>query len=97
MEWCLYGNDVREKFEKRLEPDALEAELMRYQYVFEDEFSLQDLLTILDLRAKALIAEAINNVPEFLIDQIGKARNSYDFPALVREMERIANVMEENE
>ncbi|MGN8888387.1 HrcA family transcriptional regulator [Blautia sp. HCP28S3_G10] len=97
MEWCFYGNDVREKFEKRLEPDALEAELMRYQYVFEDEFSLQDLLTILDLRAKALIAEAINNVPEFLIDQIGKARNSYDFPSLVREMERIANVMEENE
>lgn len=95
MEWCLYGNDVRENFEKGLEPGALEEELMRYQYVFEDEFSLQDLLTILDLRAKALIAEAINNAPEFLIDQIGKARNSYDFPSLVRAMERIVNVMEE--
>ena len=80
-----------------MEPDALEAELMRYQYVFEDEFSLQDLLTILDLRAKALIAEAINNAPEFLIDQIGKARNSYDFPSLVRALEHIAYVMEENE
>ncbi len=42
-----------------------------------------------------MIAEAINNVPEFLLDQIGKARNSYEFPSLVTELERIADVMEE--
>lgn len=42
-----------------------------------------------------MIAEAINNVPEFLLDQIGKARNSYEFPSLVTELGRIADVMEE--
>ena len=84
-EWCLYGDDIREKFERRLEPDSLEGELIRYK----------ELLALQDLKVKALIAEAINNVPEFLLDQIGKARNSYEFPSLVRELERIADVMEE--
>jgi len=94
-EWCLYGDEIREKFERRLEPDSLEGELIRYKEVFGEEFGLKELLTLQDLRVKALIAEAINNVPEFLLDQIGKARNSYEFPSLVTELGRIADVMEE--
>ena len=94
-EWCLYGDDKREKFESRLEPHSLESELIRYKEVLGEEFGLKELLTIEDLRVKALIAEAINNVPEFLLDQIGKARNSYEFPSLVTELGRIADVMEE--
>lgn len=94
-EWCLYGDDKREKFERRLEPDSLEGELIRYKEVFGEEFGIKELLTLEDLRVKALIAEAINNVPEFLLDQIGKARNSYEFPSLVTELGRIADVMEE--
>ena len=93
-EWCLYGDDKREKFESRLEPHSLESELIRYKEVFGEEFGIKELLTIQDLRVKALIAEAINNVPEFLLDQIGKARNSYEFPSLVKELGRIADVME---
>ena len=91
----LYGDDIREKFERRLEPDSLEGELIRYKEVLGEEFGLKELLTLQDLRVKALIAEAINNVPEFLLDQIGKARNSYEFPSLVTELGRIADVMEE--
>ena len=94
-EWCLYGDDKREKFERRLEPDSLEGELIRYKEVFGEEFGIKELLAVQDLRVKALIAEAINNVPEFLLDQIGKARNSYEFPSLVTELGRIADVMEE--
>lgn len=94
-EWCLYGDDKREKFERQLEPDSLEGELIRYKEVLGEEFGIKDFLTIQDLRVKALIAEAINNVPEFLLDQIGKARNSYEFPSLVTELGRIADVMEE--
>ena len=94
-EWCLYGDDKREKFERQLEPDSLEGELIRYKEVLGEEFGIKEFLTIQDLRVKALIAEAINNVPEFLLDQIGKARNSYEFPSLVTELGRIADVMEE--
>lgn len=68
---------------------------MKYKAVFGEEFGIKELMTIQDLRVKALIAEAINNVPEFLLDQIGKARNSYEFPSLVTELGRIADVMEE--
>ena len=42
-----------------------------------------------------MIADASNKVPGFLLDQIGKARNSYEFPSLVTELGRIADVMEE--
>ena len=82
-EWCLYGDDKREKFERQLEPDSLEGELIRYKEVLGEEFGIKEFLTIQDLRVKALIAEAINNVPEFLLDQIGKARNSYEFPSQI--------------
>ena len=94
-EWCLYGDDIREKFERRLEPDSLESELIRYKEVFGEEFGLKELLTLQDLRVKALIAQAINNVPEFLLDQIGKARNSYEYTKKKKKKERIAEVMEE--
>lgn len=96
-EWCLYGNEIREKYESRLEPENLEDELIRYKEVFGEEFGVKELLTVQNLRVKALIAEAINNVPEFLLDQVGKARNSYEFPSLVKELGRIADTIEERE
>ena len=42
-----------------------------------------------------MIAEAVNDAPEFLIDQLGKARNSPNFPSLVRTIEEIARVLED--
>ena len=48
-----------------------------------------------DIRVKAMIAGALADVPEFLIDQIGKASNSSNFPSMTRAMERIADVVEE--
>ena len=36
-EWCLYGDDIREKFERRLEPDSLESELIRYKEVLGED------------------------------------------------------------
>ena len=53
-EWCLYGDDIREKFERRLEPDSLEGELIRYKEVFGEEFGLKELLTLQDLRVKSI-------------------------------------------
>jgi hypothetical protein len=95
MDWCLYGESKREEIERNLEPNDLWNNLSRYQDYFGGEFGIKELLYLEDIRAKAMIAEAINNAPEFLLDQIGKARNSHNFPSLVRELERIAAVMEE--
>lgn len=42
-----------------------------------------------------MIAGALADMPEFLVDQIGKANNSSSFPSVTRAMERIADVVEE--
>lgn len=55
----------------------------------------KELLMLEDIRVKAMIAGALADMPEFLIDQIGKASNSSNFPSMTRAMERIADVVEE--
>lgn len=94
-EWSLYGESRKESFEKDLEPEALSIELVRYQNVFGKDFGIRELLQLKDIQAKALIAEAVNDAPEFLIDQLGKARNSPNFPSVVRAIEEIAQVLED--
>ena len=91
--WDNYGTDRRESFERRLEPNELAYELQRYQKTFGKDFKLQDLLQIEEIRSQALVAEAINDVPEFLLDQIGKMRNCYDVPTIVRAMDNIADAV----
>ena len=58
-----------------------------------DFFKLQDLLQIEEIRSQALVAEAINDVPEFLLDQIGKMRNCSEVPTIARAMDYIADAV----
>lgn len=94
-EWSLYGESRKESFEKDLEPEALRTDLVRYQKALGNEFGIHEMLLLKDIKAKALIAEAVNDAPEFLIDQLGKARNSPNFPSLIRTIEEIARVLED--
>ena len=89
MDWCLYGDDKRKEMDRDLKPEYLLDDLRRYQDVFGE------LLMLEDIRVKAMIAGALADMPEFLIDQIGKANNSSNFPSMTRAMERIADVVEE--
>ena len=50
-------------------------------------FGFCRLLQIEEIRSQALVAEAINDVPEFLLDQIGKMRKCYDVPTIARAMD----------
>lgn len=95
MDWCLYGNDKREEMDRDLEPEYLLEDLLRYQDVFGEEFGVKELLMLEDIRVKAMIAGALADMPEFLIDQIGKANNSSNFPSMTRAVERIVDVIEE--
>lgn len=95
-EWSLYGESRREEFEKNLEPESLYCDLNRYRSVLGNDFGICELLQLRDIQAKALIAESINDAPEFLIDQLGKARNSHNFPSLVRAIEAMTEVLEES-
>ena len=91
MDWCLYGDDKRKEMDRDLKPEYLLDDLRRYQDVFGEK----ELLMLEDIRVKAMIAGALADMPEFLIDQIGKASNSSNFPSMTRAMERIADVVEE--
>ncbi len=95
MDWCLYGEDKRREIDRDLKPEYLLDDLRRYQDVFGEEFGVKELLMLEDIRVKAMIAGALADMPEFLIDQIGKASNSSNFPSVTRAMERIADVVEE--
>jgi len=77
-EWNLYGTSRKEGLIDTLTPERLELALRRYQRELDEEFSIRDLIDIKKIEAMALIAEAINDAPEFLIDQIGKMRNGQD-------------------
>ena len=88
MDWCLYGDDKRKEMDRDLKPEYL-------LDVFGEEFGVKELLMLEDIRVKAMIAGALADMPEFLIDQIGKASNSSNFPSMTRAMERIADVVEE--
>ncbi len=92
--WSLYGRERKDGFEASLEPEYLSGELKRYQRFLGRSFSVQDLLVIQDIRAKALIAEAINDAPEFLIDQIGKMRDAAEGDTITGCLGNIAEVLE---
>ena len=95
MDWCLYGDDKSKEMDRDLKPEYLLDDLRRYQDVFGEEFGVKELLMLEDIRVKAMIAGVLADMPEFLIDQIGKANNSSSFPSVTRAMERIADVVEE--
>lgn len=92
--WSLYGRERKEGFEASLDPKYLSDELKRYQRFLGRNFSIQDLLVIQDIRAKALIAEAINDAPEFLVDQIGKMRDAAERDTITGCLSNIAEVLE---
>lgn len=94
-EWNFLGSEKRDEMERDLRPEYLADELRRYQKVFGKEFGMKELLQLEDIRVKAMIVEALTNMPEMLMDQVGVANNSSNFPSASRALERIADVVEE--
>ena len=94
-EWNYYGSDRRSAFESRLEPDYIAAELKRYQRVLGKTFGIPELVELENIRAMALVAEAINDAPEFLVDQIGQALSDSKFNAVSNSIDSVAEAISE--
>lgn len=94
-EWNYYGTDRRIAFEARLEPDYIAAELKRYQRVLGKTFGIPELVELEKIRAMALVAEAINDAPEFLVDQIGQALSYSKFNAVSNSIDSVAEAISE--
>lgn len=93
--WNLYGTERKDVFEVRLEPDVLAGTLKQYQRALGKSFGIFELLEVEKIRAMALVAEAINDIPEFLIDQIGKALDDRRFTAVSDAIESVAEAIGE--
>lgn len=94
-EWNYYGSDRRSAFESRLEPDYIAAELKRYQRVLGKTFGIPELVELEKIRAMALVAEAINDAPEFWVDQIGQALSDSKFNAVSNSIDSVAEAISE--
>ena len=93
-EWIRNGTKRKDRFEERLTPEGLAQELDEYQEVFGDSFGLDELLRLEQIRSNALIAEAINDAPEFLLDQVGIMRNTIEMPTIGRSLRDISETLE---
>ena len=89
------GNDRRLRFESKLEPDDLYYEMKRYQKKLGTEFGIHEMLELEKIKAIALVAEAINDAPEFLLHQVGKARQFSSFKSITDALESVSEAIRE--
>ena len=59
-------------FENELQPEALRKELRNYQFSLEKNFSLHDLMYLKEIKAKAILAEAIRIHPKFTATSVNR-------------------------
>ncbi len=84
--WIRHGRDRRQTFEKQLEPEELRYDLAKYQNILGKEFTIDHLLKLHEIRAKAFIAESICDFPELLMDLIGVSRKYPQFRSILGEL-----------
>lgn len=94
-EWRKWGTDRRIEFEKEITASRLERELRYYQEELGGEFGVRELLMLKDTEAKIRIAEAINDLPEFLMDQIGLEENHGEYLTVGRAIEQLVQLLDE--
>lgn len=66
-EWRNYGSERKDNFEQGLYPRQMADTLAHYQKELGSQFGVRELLELEKIKALALIAEAINDAPEFLV------------------------------
>ena len=91
----LYGSDRATGFMRGMLPEYLAIDLKEYRRVFGEEFGIKELLTVKQIEVQAMTAACIADAPEFLVDQIGKARNFSSFNSVSGELGYIAEALTE--
>lgn len=86
------GTMRKKEFEQDLTPENLNTKLRQYQNVLGYEFGVKELLMLQDIHAKTLIAEAINDLPEFLAEEITFLQNECDTKTIDRALDDIADI-----
>lgn len=93
LDWNLYGSSRKDNFVANLELMAIAREFERYREALGDRFTLDNLFQLMEIKAIALVAEGINDAPEFLADQIGKMRNNEYCRTIVDSLDDISELI----
>ena len=89
----LFGYKMAEQFIEGLKPEYLLMDLKEYQEVFGSKFGIAELLEVKRIEAEAMKAGCIADAPEYLCDQIGKARHFSSFNSISGELSDIAEAL----
>ena len=73
--WFLIGQDRKNEFVNGLSPKYLAADYLEYKDKFGSQFSLDHLIKLKEIESNAMIAEAINDFPEWLIHETVLAKD----------------------
>jgi hypothetical protein len=92
-DWRNWGGERKGAFEEKLKPGELRDKLREYQKAFGKDFGIRELLMLEDIRSKVLIAEAINDAPEFLMDQVGIMRNTLGISTISKALDDMAGAL----
>lgn len=91
--WTLVGYDRKEVFERELSPDELKRKLDQYRNTLGKDFGVREMLELEKIRAMTLIAEAINDFPEFLVHQLGQQGQPGVASAITEGLDAIADAL----
>lgn len=93
MKWCGFGFDERKRFEQEIEAEQLALDFKLYKQEFGKEFTIDHLLKIYELKAKAMLTSAIIDFPELLFHQIGIYEKAYEVPGIGRSFEQLTETI----
>lgn len=75
--WVLNGSEEIGPFLNLLErPREISEDFASYVECLGDDFTIDQLFKLYEIRAKALMAKAVYDLPEFTMDQLFRAFNS---------------------
>ncbi|MCF2555962.1 hypothetical protein JQM64_00155 [Fournierella massiliensis] len=94
-DWRGWGSEIKERFNKELAPESLGSDFVDYQEYFGEDFTIDHLLKIQEVKAKALIAGAIADFPEYLFDQLGVMQNTPGMPTIAKGLENLTDFLEQ--
>ena len=95
LSWCGYGNSDRRSFDNDMEPERMEFVLRKYQEELGDEFTVDHLMKLFEIKASVMLAAAITDFPEYLLHQVGIYENSHEVPGIGRSLSDLVDMLQQ--
>lgn len=95
-DWREWGAEIKERFNKEISPESLSSDFVDYQEYLGENFTIDHLLKIQELKAKVLITGAIADFPEYLFDQLGVMQNTHGMPTIAKGLDNLTDLLKQH-